>query len=63
MGSKYGLDEWLGRSTGAQLVSLSAGLAVAAVAYVVASRALGVRELDTLLLLRARREEPVDPLE
>jgi putative peptidoglycan lipid II flippase len=59
----YGLDAWLGRSLGAQLVSLSAGLAVAAGGYAVASRALGVRELDTLLLLRARREEPLEPPE
>ena len=54
----YGLDEWLGRSVGAQLLSLTAGLVVAGLVYAGAARALGVRELEALLLLRARREEP-----
>jgi putative peptidoglycan lipid II flippase len=53
-----GLDDWLGRSVGAQLVSVSAGLAVAGVVYAGAAWALGVRELEALLLLRARRDEP-----
>nr|MBA3432880.1 polysaccharide biosynthesis C-terminal domain-containing protein [Actinomycetota bacterium] len=54
----YGLDAGIGRSLGAQLVSLAAGLVVAGLVYAGAGRALGVRELETLLLLRARREEP-----
>jgi putative peptidoglycan lipid II flippase len=54
----YGLDAWLGRSLGAQLVSVAAGLAAAGLVYVGAARALGIRELEALLLLRARREEP-----
>jgi putative peptidoglycan lipid II flippase len=54
----YGLDSWLERSLGAQLLSLSAGLVVAGLVYAAAARALAVRELETLLLLRARREEP-----
>lgn len=55
-----GLDEWLGRSLGAQLVSLAAALAVATAAYVGSARVLGVRELEALLLLRARRPEQAD---
>jgi hypothetical protein len=31
---------------------------VSGLAYAAASRALGVRELEALLLLRARRDEP-----
>jgi putative peptidoglycan lipid II flippase len=49
------LDSALGRSTAAQLVSLGASLAVGAGAYLVSCRLLGVRELEALLLLRARR--------
>ena len=45
----YGLDQALGRSTGSQIVSLSAALVVAGGAYLLACRALGVRELDALL--------------
>jgi hypothetical protein len=55
-----GLDEWLGRSLGGQLVSLAAALAVATATYVGSARVLGVRELDALLLLRARRPESSD---
>jgi putative peptidoglycan lipid II flippase len=54
----YGLDEWLGRSTGAQLVSVGSALVATALVYAGAARALGIRELEALLLLRARREEP-----
>jgi putative peptidoglycan lipid II flippase len=54
----YGLDGWLGRAAGAQVVSVGAALVVSGLAYAVASRALGVRELEALLLLRARRDEP-----
>jgi peptidoglycan biosynthesis protein MviN/MurJ (putative lipid II flippase) len=53
----YGLDDWLGRSIGAEVVSVGAGLAAAGLVYFVVARALGVRELEALLLLRARREE------
>jgi putative peptidoglycan lipid II flippase len=52
-----GLDAWLGRSLGAQLVSLALALAVAAAGYVASGRVLGVRELKALLLLRSRRSE------
>jgi len=53
----FGLDEWLGRGLGAQIASLGAGLAVAALGYLGAAKALRVRELDALLLLRARRAD------
>jgi cytochrome c oxidase subunit IV len=54
----YGLDSWLGSSLIAQLVCVGAGLVVAALAYLGISRALGLRELEALLLLRARRDTP-----
>ncbi len=54
----YGLDEWLGRSTGAQLVSVGSALVASGLVYAGAARVLGIRELEALLLLRARREEP-----
>jgi putative peptidoglycan lipid II flippase len=53
----YGADSLLGEGILAQLVSLGAGFAVAGLAYVGAARALGLRELEALLLLRARRED------
>jgi peptidoglycan biosynthesis protein MviN/MurJ (putative lipid II flippase) len=56
----YGLEQLLGTEFFAQLISVAGGLAAATLAYVGASRALGVRELNTLLLLRARRDEPVE---
>ncbi len=49
-----GLDEELGRSLGAQIVSLGVALAAAAVAYGLACRTLGVQELRALLSLRRR---------
>ena len=52
-----GLDDVLGRGLAAQIVSLGAGFAVGGLAYVGLARALGLRELETLLLLRARRDE------
>jgi putative peptidoglycan lipid II flippase len=52
-----GLDELLGRGLAAQVVSLGTGLVVGGLAYVGLARALGLRELETLLLLRARRDE------
>jgi putative peptidoglycan lipid II flippase len=57
----YGLDAWLGESVIAQLVSLGAGFAVAGIVYLGIARALGLRELEALLLLRAQRSEPSDP--
>jgi len=56
----YGLEQLLGTEFFAQLISVSGGLAAATLAYIGASRALGVRELNALLLLRARRDEPVE---
>ena len=47
------LDDALGRSFGAQLVSLSVALLVGAAAYLFSCRLLGVRELNALLSLRA----------
>ena len=60
LGVWFGFDEWLGRDLAAQIVSLAAGLGVAALVYVGAARVLRVRELDALLLLRAPRPEDVD---
>ncbi len=60
LGVWYGLDKALGTELFGQLLSVSGGLAAATLVYVGASRALGVRELNTLLLLRARRDEPVE---
>ncbi len=48
------LDEALGRSFVAQLVSLGAALTAGSGVYLVACRALGVREIATLLSLRDR---------
>jgi len=50
----YGLDAWLGRALWAQVVAVGGGLAVAGLAYLAAARALGLRELEALLLLRER---------
>jgi putative peptidoglycan lipid II flippase len=52
------LDSLLGRSFAAQLVSVGGGIVAAALAYIGSARILRVRELDALLLLRARRSEP-----
>jgi putative peptidoglycan lipid II flippase len=54
----YGLDELLGRSTPGQIVSLGSALVAGGLVYAGVARALGIRELQALLLLRARREEP-----
>jgi putative peptidoglycan lipid II flippase len=51
----YGVDAVLGEGLVAQVLSLGAGLAVAGLAYVGTARALGLRELEALLLLRAAR--------
>jgi hypothetical protein len=44
----YGLDQALGRSLGAQVVSLGVALAAGTAVYLVACRALRVRELSAL---------------
>jgi len=49
-----GVDALLGDGFGAQLLSLGAGFAVALLVYVGLARALGLRELEALLLLRSR---------
>jgi putative peptidoglycan lipid II flippase len=48
------LDDALGRSFGAQLLSLGTALAAGLAAYLISCRLLGVRELDALLSLRSR---------
>jgi putative peptidoglycan lipid II flippase len=58
--SWYGLDAWLGESALAQLVSLAAAFAAGTIVYIGAARALGLRELEALLLLRAQRSEAPD---
>jgi putative peptidoglycan lipid II flippase len=54
----YGLDDVVGRSLGAQLLSVGAALLAGSATYAAACRALGVRELETLLSLR-RQARPV----
>jgi putative peptidoglycan lipid II flippase len=56
----YGVDAAVGDGFLAQAVSLAAAFAVAGLVYVGLARALGLRELEALLLLRARREDPSD---
>ncbi len=53
-GAWYGVDSVLGDGLVAQLLSLGAGFGVAVLVYVGLGRALGLRELEALLLLRAR---------
>jgi hypothetical protein len=48
----------VGRGLAGQIVSLGVAFAVGALVYLGLARALGLRELEALLLLRARREEP-----
>ena len=54
----YGLDEWLGRARSRSSSRSASALVVAGLVYAGAARALGIRELEALLLLRARRDEP-----
>jgi putative peptidoglycan lipid II flippase len=54
----YGLDRLLGDGPVAQVLSLGAAFAAGGLVYVALARALGLRELEALLLLRARRDEP-----
>jgi putative peptidoglycan lipid II flippase len=60
LGVWYGLDALLGTELVGQLLSVSGGLAAATFVYIGASRALGVRELNALLLLRSRRQPPLE---
>ena len=60
-GAWRGLDSVLGTGLLAQVLALGVGLAAAGLVYVALARALGLRELEALLLLRARRDEPSDP--
>jgi putative peptidoglycan lipid II flippase len=53
-GTWYGLDRVLGRSFLGQLVSVLMALVVAITVYVLAAKALKVRELGALLALRSR---------
>jgi peptidoglycan biosynthesis protein MviN/MurJ (putative lipid II flippase) len=48
----WSLDDLLGRSLLAQIVSLGCALVAATVAYLGACKALGVREMQALLSLR-----------
>jgi putative peptidoglycan lipid II flippase len=48
----FGLDDALGRSLAAQIVSVGAAFAVGSAAYLLSCRLLRVRELDSLLSLR-----------
>ncbi len=55
-GAWYGLDELLGRSLAAQIVTVGAGIATGAIAYAVAVWALRVPEAHQVLrLIRSRR--------
>jgi hypothetical protein len=54
----WGLDDVLGRSFLAQVVSVSAALAAGGLVYLFSCRLLGVRELNALLSLRARARPP-----
>jgi putative peptidoglycan lipid II flippase len=56
----YAVDAVVGEGFVAQAVSLGAAFAFAGLVYVGLARALGLRELEALLLLRARRAEPSD---
>jgi putative peptidoglycan lipid II flippase len=53
-----GLDEVLGRGIVMQAISLLTALFLAAIVYLLAARALRVRELEALLALRRRRGAP-----
>jgi putative peptidoglycan lipid II flippase len=56
-GTWYGLDQWLGRSLGAQIVSVGLGVTLAVAAFLGAARILRIQELDALLSL-LRRSRP-----
>jgi hypothetical protein len=50
----WGLDEALGRTFLAQLVSVFTALAAGGAVYLISARLLGIRELQALLSLRSR---------
>jgi putative peptidoglycan lipid II flippase len=50
----YGLDEWLGRSLGAQILSVGVGVVAGTAVFLAAAALLRVRELQTLRSLRRR---------
>jgi len=54
----WGLDDALDRDLVGQLVSVGGGVSAGGAAYLFACRLLGVREIDTLLSLRARFRRP-----
>jgi len=56
LGAWYGLDAVLGRGLLAQVVSLGSAFVVGGLVYPGLARALGLRELEALLLLRGRTE-------
>jgi putative peptidoglycan lipid II flippase len=56
-GTWYGLDQWLGRSLGAQIASVGLGVTLAVAAFLGAARILRIQELDALLSL-LRRSRP-----
>lgn len=56
-GTWYGLDQWLGRSLGAQIASVGLGVTLGVAAFLGAARILRIQELDALLSL-LRRSRP-----
>jgi putative peptidoglycan lipid II flippase len=60
LGAWYGVDAAVGEGALGQLLALAAGLGAAGIAYLVTVRALGLSELEALLLLRARRDDEPD---
>jgi putative peptidoglycan lipid II flippase len=54
----WAFDDALGRDFVGQLVSVGCGVSAGGVAYLAVCRLLGVREIDTLLSLRARFRRP-----
>jgi putative peptidoglycan lipid II flippase len=55
-GAWYALDAWLGRELVAQVVSLGCAFLAGGLVYLATARALGLRELEALLLLRTSRD-------
>jgi putative peptidoglycan lipid II flippase len=53
-GAWWGLDEVVGRTLGAQILSVGGGISAAILLFLALSRLLRIRELDTLLSLRRR---------
>ncbi len=57
-GAWWLVDSWLGRSTPAQLVSVSAGYGLGLLAYVLAARLLRMEEVGQVLGVLRRRRDP-----